>query len=152
MGGGPMPLRLRATSPVYCGKCGRRRGLMHVCVVRRANGRTRIKAPGISLATCSRCGQDYANPFTHTCPSRPGDFKRRKAAAERAERKRKAEQLRQRRREERARRREAGGPVPTARHLPQTCRDEDCQRRACVAYRLGFADGRDVARAGEGRE
>jgi hypothetical protein len=147
-----MPLRLRATSPIYCGKCGKRRGLAHVCMVRRAGGRTQVKAPRITLATCPRCGREYANPFTHTCVRGTGDLKRRKAAAERAERKRKAEQLRQARRAERARRQATGGPSPSAQHRYQTCRDEDCQRRPCVAYRQGFEDGREVARVGEGRQ
>lgn len=143
-----MPLRIRATSPVYCGKCGKRRGLLHTCVVRRPNGRTRVKAPRVMLVSCPDCGKPYANPLTHTCASRPGDFKRRKAAAERRERKRKADQLRERRREEQARRRAQGGPVPSQRHMPQTCRDQDCRRTACVAYRQGYEDGREVARAG----
>jgi hypothetical protein len=146
-----MPLRLRATSPVYCGKCGKRRGLAHVCIVRRTGGRTRVKAPGVSLAPCGRCGQSYANPLTHACASKPGDFKRRKAAAERRERKRKAAEARERRREAAARLRAEGAAGRPAQHRYQTCRDDDCQRRACIAYKQGFENGREVARTGGGR-
>jgi hypothetical protein len=64
-----MPLRIRATSPVYCGKCGKRRGLIHTCIIRRPNGRTRLKAPKVMLVSCPNCGKPYANPFTHVCAS-----------------------------------------------------------------------------------
>jgi len=125
-GGGLMPLRLRVTSPVYCGKCGKRRGLAHVCMVRRPDGRTRLKAPSVSLATCPRCGRQYANPFTHVCPPRRGDFKRRKASA--------------------AKRAKTAAPKRQApQHQYQTCRDTDCQRYACVAYRDGYDNGAAAA-------
>lgn len=123
-----MALRPRVTSPVYCGKCGKRRGLLHTCIVRRASGRTRLKAPSASLATCPRCGQSYANPFTHVCPSKPGDFKRRKAAA--------------------AKRAKAAKPkLQRPSHDYATCRDGDCQRHACRAYREGFDNGMATAAA-----
>jgi hypothetical protein len=147
-----MPLRVRATSPVYCGRCGKPRGLVHTCIVRRAHGRTKIKSPDVSVFTCGRCGQSYTNPLTHDCPSKPGDFKRRKAAAERADRKRKADQLRQRRREESARRRAQGAPQRSTQHRYDICRDPDCQRALCRAYRegveRGFEAGREAGKAG----
>jgi hypothetical protein len=146
MGGELMALRLRATSPVYCGKCGKRRGLVHTCVVRRAGGRTKVKAPKVTLARCPRCGKDYASPLTHVCPSKPGDFKRRKAAAERAARKRKAEQLREQRRAEAARRRAQGGPAKRTDHHHSTCRDADCRRALCRAYKEGVDHGFDAGR------
>jgi len=146
MGGGPVPVKIRATSPVYCGRCGKPRGLMHTCIVRRPSGRTRIKAPAVELATCGRCGRSYANPLTHVCPSKPGDFKRRKAAAERAERKQKATQLREQRRAEAARRRAAGGPQRRAGHDYHSCRDAACNRALCRAYREGIERGFAAAR------
>jgi hypothetical protein len=152
MGGELMPLRIRATSPVYCGKCGKRRGPLHTCIVRRPSGRAKVKAPRVTLARCPRCGKDYASPLTHVCPSRRGDFKRRKAAAERAARKRKAEQLRQQRKAEAARRRAQGGPSKRTDHHYSACRDEDCRRLACRAYRdgvdRGFEAGREAGRTG----
>ncbi len=128
MGVGLMPLRIRVTSPVYCGRCGKRRGLVHSCIVRRAAGRTRVKAPSASLATCPRCGREYANPFTHVCPSKPGDFKRRQAAA--------------------AKRAKATAPKPARpQHDYRTCRDPECRRYGCVAYRDGYANGAADAEA-----
>jgi hypothetical protein len=127
MGAAPMPLRIRVASPVYCGKCGKRRGLAHVCMVRRASGRTRVKAPSVSLATCPRCGKPYANPFTHACTVKT-DFKRRSAAA--------------------AKRAKAAAPKHQApKHDYRTCRDTDCQRYACVAYRDGYDNGFAAAMA-----
>jgi hypothetical protein len=123
-----MPLRIRVTSPVYCGRCGKRRGLVHTCIVRRATGRTRVKAPSASLATCGRCGQTYANPLTHVCGSKPGDFKRRKAAA--------------------AKRAKAAAPkAARPQHDYRTCRDPECRRYGCTAYRDGYANGLATAEA-----
>ena len=146
MGGDPVPLKPRVTSPVYCGRCGKRRGLLHTCIVRRASGRTRLKAPRVQLATCSRCGQSYTNPLTHVCPSKRGDFKRRKAAADRAARKRKAAEQRARRHAETARRRAQGGPQRREGHNYASCRDADCQRRDCRIYREGIERGLDAAK------
>lgn len=146
MGGDPVPLKPRVTSPVYCGRCGKRRGLVHTCIVRRARGKTKVKTPGLTLAKCGSCGQSYANPLTHVCPSRRGDFKQRKAAAERAARKRKAAELRERRRAEAARRRARGGPQRREGHNYASCRDADCQRRDCRIYREGIERGMDAAK------
>jgi hypothetical protein len=139
-------VKIRATSPVYCGRCGQRRGLVHTCIVRRPRGRAKVKAPRVTLIKCGRCGQEYANPLTHVCPPKRGDFRRRKAAAERAERKRKAAELRARRKAEAARRRAAGGARPRAQHNYATCREADCQRRDCRIYREGIERGMAAAR------
>jgi len=139
MGGDPVPLKPRVTSPVYCGRCGKRRGLVHTCIVRRPG--TRLKAPRVQLATCSRCGQSYTNPLTHVCPSKRGDFKRRKAAADRAARKRKAAEQRERRRAEAARRRAQGGPQRSQQHRYETCNDSNCQRATCRAHKEGYLNG-----------
>jgi hypothetical protein len=133
MGAGLMALRIRVTSPVYCGKCGRRRGPLHTCIVRGANGRTTLKAPKVMLASCPRCGKPYANPFTHVCISKRGDYKRRKAAA--------------------ARRAKAARPkLQRPQHDYATCRDPDCHRYGCVAFRDGYDRGAaDAAALAEAR-
>lgn len=141
-----MSFKPRVTSPVYCGKCGKSRGLLHTCIVRRPNGRTKVKAPKATLAKCGSCGQSYANPLTHACPSRPGDFERRKAAAEKRQRREKREQLARQRKAERARRRAQGGPQRRTGHRYDTCRDADCQRLPCRAYREGIDRGMEAAR------
>jgi hypothetical protein len=132
MGAGLMALRIRVTSPVYCGKCGKRRGLAHVCMIRRPDGRTRLKAPKVMLASCPSCGKPYANPLTHVCASRPGDFKRRKAAAAKRDK---------------AAARAARPKLQRPAHDYATCRDEYCRRYACVAYRDGYANGAAAAEA-----
>jgi hypothetical protein len=131
-------LRIRATSPIYCGRCGKRRGLVHTCIVRRANGRTKVKAPRVMLASCPSCGKPYANPLTHVCPGRPaGDFKRRRAAAERS---RKAEDIKRRKAETAGRRRaRAGRPQ----HRYETCNDTSCPRLTCRAWKEGYLNGLD---------
>ena len=78
--------------------------------------RTRRRKPSPGL-TCGRCGKRYANPLTHVCAQR-SDFRKRQRAAAAAKRKA-------------ARKRRA------ARHDYHRCRDLDCQRVACEAYREG---------------
>jgi hypothetical protein len=137
-----VPLRIRATSPIYCGRCGKRHGLMHTCIVRRPGGRTRLKAPAVQLATCTNCGKSYVNPLTHVCPSKRGDFKRRKRAAER--RRQRAET--ERRKAEAAERRKRSR-TSQPQHRYETCKDDGCQRLACRAYKEGYANGFDDGRA-----
>jgi hypothetical protein len=140
-----MALRPHVSSPVYCGKCGKRAWPLHTCMVRRANGKTRLKAPKITLVRCPGCGKDV-NPFTHTCRPRAGDFKRRKAAHERVERKRKAAEQRRARQAEAARRRAQGGPQRRPGHDYHSCREADCNRALCRAYREGIERGMEAAR------
>lgn len=116
---------------------------------------------------CGTCGKRYTNPLAHACAVST-DFKRRKAAAERAE---KRERQAQRRRDAAARRREtararrkaaadrrkaaaaerrrkarekrpAAARRPAARqaHDYRLCRDDECARHACRAYRDGLED------------
>ena len=159
----------------HCGKCGARYNslLGHVCKSNRRRGKVRL-APQASRA-CSSCGKPYANPLTHVCSNR-GDFAKRKRAAKRkaAADKRKAEtavrqaKVRARvadvRKKEKAkadsrvkaartRRKAPAKPrAPRDRHEYQACRDEDCTRLACGAFReghaQGFADGMQAAEAG----
>ncbi len=138
-----MAVKLRATSPVYCGRCGKRRGLVHTCIVRQPSGKTRVKSPAVFK--CPRCGQEYGNPLSHVCSPRRGDFKRRKARAERAERQRKAAQLRAERRAERAAKPAGGGQ--RSGHDYRTCQDDDCQRMTCRVHKEGFASGYDTGHA-----
>jgi len=73
-------------SLVTCGRCGKPRGIRHVCVTkatsRRRVTRTRFK-PSVSLGKCSKCGRPLGNPLTHTCRVRT-DWKQRASAAERS--------------------------------------------------------------------
>jgi len=103
-----------------CGRCRKSYSnpLGHVCAVRMDRrtpvGTTRL-APKVSVAgRCGSCGQPRNNPLTHVCPPR-SDFRKRKAAAKR----------------------KAKSPP----HLYESCRDEDCRRIPCAAYRAGKAEG-----------
>lgn len=94
---------------------------------------------------CS-CGKRYTNPLAHTCAPK-SDFKRRKAAEER-QRKREAARERKRAAAERrkaaaAARRSKARPSPARRppaHDYRLCRDEECAKHACRAYKDGVAD------------
>jgi len=112
---------------VRCGRCGRRytNPFSHVCAGR-GNGRTRVKPKFSASVKCPRCGRPYANPLTHVCPGKSGDFRRRKKVAEK--------------------RAKAAARGARPKHSHRTCRDPDCQRVACVAYREGVEDGMDAAR------
>jgi hypothetical protein len=121
-----VPLRLA----IRCGRCGGRyrNPLTHVCATRLDKPRRARKSTAEVSAslTCSRCGKSYANPLTHVCTVKT-DFRRRSAAAGKAK----------------ARAAKRTHPRPSA------CRDRDCERAACAAYRDGFADGAASAGGGE---
>lgn len=101
---------------------------------------------------CPKCRKRYTNPLAHTCAVST-DFKRRKAAAARAE-KRDAARARRKAAADRRkaaaaeRRRKAREKRPAAARRPATrqshdyrlCRDEECPRHACRAYRDGLED------------
>lgn len=74
-----------------------------------------------ALFQCGRCRKRYSNPFGHTCAPK-SDFKRRKATA--------AKQAA-------AAKRKARPEHPPA----SACRDGDCRRAACAAYREGREHG-----------
>ena len=128
-------LRIRARLGT-CGRCGGRLGnpLTHVCVTRAGRPRRRTKTrirPKVSVAVkCKTCGKPYANPITHVCTVKASP--RRKLAAARTVR------PAQRKPRRVTVTRPGGQPQHPA---PAACRDEDCQRRTCTAYRDGFADG-----------
>lgn len=112
---------------VRCGRCGRRYSnpFAHVCAGQR-KGRTRVKPKFSASVKCPRCGKAYANPLIHVCASKRGDFKRRKKAFEK--------------------RQKAAARRTRPKHNYRTCRDPDCERVACEAYRQGVEDGMDAAR------
>lgn len=98
---------------------------------------------------CGTCGKRYANPLTHTCVVET-DFAKRKRAAERqakaeAARLRKQEAADRRRAAAAARRAKAASsraaPARRPAHDYRTCRDNDCARHACAAYKAGYEDG-----------
>lgn len=120
----------------HCGRCRKDYSNLfgHVCVTRldrRAPaGKTRL-TPGISASfgTCGTCHKPLgSNPLTHTCTVRT-DFRKRRGEA----RKQEAAEKRA------AARRPARKGKPE--HLYEACRDEDCQRTACRAYREGREEG-----------
>ena len=106
---------------VTCGRCGNpRRGLRHVCISNRTRKQT-INTK-VSFGTCPRCRKPQGNPLTHTC-HHTTDFKRRKAAYDKAQRG-KARKKRQKND-----------------HDYQACADNDCPRSLCVAWKTGYATG-----------
>ena len=79
-------------------------------------------------ASCPNCGKLYANPLTHVCPSRRGDVKRRKAAADK-------------------RAKAAAPKVQRPQYDYRTCRDPGCRRYGCQAFRDGCERGAADAEA-----
>ena len=105
---------------VTCGRCGKPRGLSHVCV---SNSRRPMTLkPQLSFGTCPECRKPVSNPLTHHCAPR-SDFKRRKAKSDRE----------QRARNRKKRQQQA--------HDYTACPDNDCKRPLCVAYKTGWQAG-----------
>ena len=121
------------------------------------------------LFRCGKCGKGYGNPLGHSCGG-GGDFARRRRAQDRAAdtAKRRAETAERRARErekitavrqrerakarervaaarkaerEKAKRKRPAGRSRPERHDYRNCRDAECQRVACEAYREGHGDG-----------
>jgi hypothetical protein len=109
---------------VTCGRCGQpRRGIRHDCVASgRAARRKATPKLNIDFGKCPDCRKPVGNPLTHVC-SNKGDFKRRKARHER-EQKAKARKKRQ-----------------AEKHDYLACKDDECPRPLCVAYKTGWRDG-----------
>ena len=110
---------------VVCGRCGKpRTGLRHDCV---SNSKRKATVkPAITFGTCGKCRKPIGNPLTHTCAPN-SDFKRRKARAAKRAKAREREKARQKRQADK--------------HDYQTCRDDDCPRSLCVAYKTGWKHG-----------
>jgi hypothetical protein len=117
------------------------------------------------------CGRRYRNPITHTCTVKTDfkqrvtaqaraaatAEKRKKAAAVRAKevaarrarraREDAARKTRRQREDEARKARRAKAAKPAAARSrpthprPSACRDADCERPVCLAYRDGFEDG-----------
>jgi hypothetical protein len=109
---------------IRCGRCGKRHSnpFGHVCVTRmdrkRKPGATKLKI-GVA-AKCGRCGKPYGrNPLAHRCVTHT-DWKKRRRKAEKAAK--------------------AKRP-PRAQHDYQACRDGDCQRVACKAWKEAWEEG-----------
>jgi len=105
---------------VVCGRCGKSRGLTHVCVSN--SRRSATLKPRVSFGTCPTCKKPQGNPLTHVCHPK-SDFKKRKARAAKRER---AEARKKRQAEK---------------HDYQACSDKDCPRSLCVAFRTGWKLG-----------
>jgi hypothetical protein len=107
--------RLRLT----CGRCGQPRELIgHVCVVRsgRAARRRATPKPKLDFGKCAGCGRPLGNPLTHVCKPR-SDFKKRKRQAAAPKKK------------------------PREQHDYQLCKENDCHRPLCVAFKVGYRGG-----------
>lgn len=142
---------IKLSGGLICGACGKPRGLgTHPCSPGKRNRRrTRLAVPRLTWM-CVNCQKPRG--LAHTCVTKT-DFKARKKrherhrkAARRAERKKAAAQ----RRREAARRRTAAaaarrqatraarGPRPRpAPHDYRTCRDPECPKYGCAAFREG---------------
>lgn len=95
---------------------------------------------------CPKCHKRYSNPLTHTCAPK-SDFKQRQRADEQQ---RKRDQAKARRKDAADRRKAAAADrrakarsrPATSQRAPQhdyrTCRDDDCRRAACLAFREGI--------------
>ena len=149
-----MGLKLRGV--LRCGACGKPRGLgTHLCNPgRRKRRRTTLQNP--VTWQCPSCHKSRG--LIHTCAPK-SDFKKRKRAAARKratdERRRRRKAVRER---QAARRRQAAAgrrarerarrptktrtprPRPPA-HDYHVCRDEDCGKYGCTAFRDGVATG-----------
>lgn len=130
-----MKLKVRAAL-FQCGRCRKRYAnpFGHVCVTRldrRAPAGRTTAAPklGLSTGTCTTCKKPLGNPLTHTCTTRT-DYKKRTAKAKKDA--------------------AAASRKSRPQHPPwAACKDTDCQRTGCRAYRDGHEDGyRDGYRDG----
>lgn len=109
-------MRNRPRLVVTCARCGKSRtGLRHDCVSN-SSSRATVK-PSISFGKCPKCKKTVGNPLTHVCAPK-SDFKARKRKAAKREKAKQAEQ-----------------------HPFESCRDSDCKRPQCVAYRTGWHEG-----------
>jgi flagellar biosynthesis/type III secretory pathway protein FliH len=114
---------------ITCGRCGKPRGLRHVCVSNR-NRKATVK-PSWSFGECPKCRKRVTNPLTHTCRPK-SDFKRRRAQHEKQQRaEAKATAAKER----------AGKRAQRPQHDYTSCRDGDCPRPLCVAFKTGHKTG-----------
>src|SRR5208282_3040331 len=121
-------LRNRPRLAITCGRCGKpREGLRHVCV---SNSRRKATLkPSITFGKCPTCKKTITNPLTHVCVVK-GGFKLAKSKAAKREKAREREKARKKRQAEQ--------------HPFESCRDDQCTRPQCVAYRTGWHEGEAV--------
>jgi hypothetical protein len=118
-------LRNRPRLAITCGRCGKpREGIRHVCVSN--SRRSATLKPSIDFGKCGTCKKSIGNPLTHACAPK-SDFKARKSRAAKREKAREREKARKKRQAEQ--------------HDFQSCRDDECKRPTCVAYRTGWHEG-----------
>jgi hypothetical protein len=141
-----MGLKLKFSGALFhCGRCRKSYSnpFGHVCVVRNPRGRVRVKPrASASLAVCGKCGKPYSNPLGHVCIVKT-DFRKRAARAGRrtaAEAKRKKKPV-----VVRVKKKRAASGKPRQVHDYRKCRDADCTRVACIAYREGIERGAEMA-------
>lgn len=129
---------------VKCGRCGKRYSnpFTHHCISsKKLNaGHTKVKPTlGVELKKCGKCGKTYNNPLTHTCRTKT-DFKKRKAQQGRDQ---------NRKTQFRENKPQHGAALPQVKpsHDYKTCRDRDCSKYQCRAYRDGIEEGFDQGHA-----
>ena len=117
--------RNRPSLGLTCGRCGKRReGLRHVCVSN--SKRSATLKPSITFGKCPACKKTITNPITHVCVVK-GGFKRARSKAAKRDKARAREKARKKRQSEQ--------------HPFESCRDDQCKRPQCVAYRAGWHEG-----------
>jgi hypothetical protein len=125
-----MKLKVRGAL-FHCGRCGKSYSnpFGHECVSRmdRRGGKTTLSPKvSTSLGKCPKCRKPLGNPLTHTCTVRT-DFKARTAKA----------------RKDEAAAKRAAARKARPEHRYEACRDEDCKRIPCTAYKEGDREGYD---------
>ena len=110
---------------VVCGRCGKpRRGLRHDCV---SNSRRKATLKThFSFGKCPKCKKIITSPLTHVCAPK-SDFKARKSRAAKREKAREREKARKKRQADK--------------HDYQACKDDECKRPLCAAYKTGWKQG-----------
>ena len=122
-------MRNRPRLVITCGRCCKpRTGIRHDCIVSsgRAARRKATLKPQITFGKCETCKKPLGNPLTHVCKPK-SDFKARKSRA--------AKQAKERERAKARKKRQA------EQHPFESCRDDQCKRPQCVAYRTGWHQG-----------
>jgi hypothetical protein len=118
-------LRNRPRLAITWGRCGKpRTGIRHDCISN-SNRRATLK-PSVNFGKCGTCKKTIVNPLTHVCVVK-GGFKRARSKA--------ARQAKERERARARKKRQAG------QHPFESCRDDQCKRPQCVAYRTGWHQG-----------
>ncbi len=127
---GSAPVAWTPQLNIICGRCGKPRGLRHVCVSNRATRKATVKAAVVVRAVPEVPASRSRQPAD---PRLPPEV--RLQAPPHRHGKRKADQAKARGQGEARRRR------PGPKHDYQACTDGDCQRPLCVAFKTGYKTG-----------